>query len=127
MVPLMNHMARALETVELIDEKYTARHKDVGVWEWIAVCLSTPNEMNALWYKECLITFLSSEAEMFNISVFCKKTNCFLCDQTVLLRPFLVKYFGVDTLEELHTNITCTKEDLHNLVNEIEWELSAFM
>ena len=60
---------------------------------------------------------------MFNIAVFCNKTNHFLCDRTIFIEPFLMKNFGVATLDELHNTVTCTEEDVLDLVTDLEKEL----
>ena len=113
-----------LAAVKEIGQRYRLKCDHRVVLAWIANCLTTDYKLDALWYRQCLLTFVPQPSgEMFNIAVFCNKTNHFLCDRTIFIEPFLMKNFGVATLDELHNTVTCTEDDVLDLVTDLEKEL----
>ena len=122
----MIDIGRSLLEIQAIENKY--KRSTDGLWNWIQCCVCREERTpDALWFHQCLVTFVPEhDAELFNIAAYCDKTAGFLCDKTLLLKPFLIKNFGVDTLDELHDNTVCAPEDIRLMVSEIEWEISGF-
>tara|TARA_R110000796_G_scaffold123096_1_gene237373 strand:+ start:326 stop:739 length:414 start_codon:yes stop_codon:yes gene_type:complete len=125
---IMQTLKVQLAQLEELQSKYASFPYKGAINPWIVECLNQGSEVDALWFKQCLITFIPKTCGgIFNIAVFCSNSKRFLVDRTLYLSPFLEKNFGVFSLDELHSIIRCAPDDLKPIANEIEKELSSFM
>lgn len=117
-----------LKTFESIHDKYTGVFSPRSISKWITKCLMLDCEVDAIWFRSNLVTFIpSATGELFSVSLFSHQSKHFIDDRTLLLSPFLEKNFGVSDLTELHSALRIIPDDLVSTVNEIEFELFGFL
>jgi len=117
-----------IKTFEQIHDKYTGITAPSSVSKWITQCLMLDCEVDAIWIRGNLVTFIpSATGELFNVSLFSHQSKQFFDDRSLPLSPFLEKNFGLSDLTELHSALRITPDDLVSTVNEIEFELFGFL
>lgn len=122
----MPTLKQDIETILNIGDKYVTTEVKLELRHWLASCF-THKQINInrqTHYKHLVITFIALKGRDFiNVSVFDTNNNQYFDDRSILLKPYILKNFGVESLDKLHQSIRCTVYDVWQMVEEVEGEI----
>lgn len=122
----MPTLKQDIETIINIGDKYVTTEVKLELRHWLASCF-THKQINInrqTHYEHSIITFIALKGRDFiNVSVFDTNNNQYFDDRSILLKPYILKNFGVESLDKLHQSIRCTVCDVWQMVEEVEGEI----
>jgi len=122
----MPTLKQDIETIKCISDKYKTTEIKLDLRHWLA-SFFTHKQINInrqTHYKHLVITFIALKGRDFiNVAIFDTNKKLYCDDRSILLKPYILKNFGVESLDKLHQSTRCTVCDVWQMVEEVEVEI----